>query len=212
MIVFLDSNIIQHAATTYRTKDIYFGGAKPGEPLIRYGPIETISKEPAKNEKLRAEIDCLPELSSRLKIINARLIMDFDNFLEVKRAGRSRSEYFHGSEIHYADRPPEYNAVLGMPSWLNPGPTNNHFHNFLHRLKHPRFLELAKYAGALQGPSDNYNQLSDAYFLWCAEANKADYFLTLDFKLKRMISQAKSLVYKTKVVSAMELLVEIENA
>ena len=192
--------------------DICFGGAKPGEPLIRKGPIETIHKKPAKDEPLRLEIDSLQELASKLKNIGACLIMDIDNiYSEVSKAGRFQREYFYGSDIEYAERPPEFNATLGAPSWLNPGPTDNHFHNFLHRLKNPRFLDLAKYAGALQGSKDNYNQLADAYFLWCAEVNYADYFLTLDSKLERSIGQAKSLVYTPKVVSATKLLAELKN-
>ncbi|WP_444940562.1 hypothetical protein ACJJI3_18825 [Microbulbifer sp. ZKSA004] len=213
MKVFLDSNIIQHSATTYRTMDIYFGGAKPGEPLVRKGPIQAINKKPAKNQKLRAEIDCLEELASKLKALRATLIMDFDNiYSEVRRAGRFRKEFFYGSDIKYAERPPEFNTVLGGPSWLNSGPTDKQFHNFLHNLKHPRFLELAKFSGALQGKDANYNQLADAYFLWCAEINEADYFLTLDAKLERSINQAKSLVYKPNVISASQLLTELQNA
>lgn len=193
--------------------DIHFGGAKPGEPLIRKGPIETIHKTTAKGAKLREEIDCLQDLASKLKDIEAILIMDFDNvYSEVRKVGRFRKEYFYGSDIQYAERPPEFNTLIGTPSWLNPGPTDKQFHNFLHRLKHPRFLELAKFSGALQGKKDNYRQLADAYFLWCAEINNADYFLTLDSKLERSINQAKSLVYKPKVVSATKLLAELENA
>jgi hypothetical protein len=212
MKIFLDSNIVRHSATTYRTMDIYFGGGKPGEPLVREGPIETIHKNPPPDEKLAAEINCLPNLSAKLKSIGATLIMDFENFSEVKKAGRFRNDYFYGSEIERSERPPEFNAILGMPNWLNSGPTENHFHNFLHRLKNPRFLELAKYAGASQGKKDNYNQLADAYFLWCAEVNQATFFLTLDFKLHRSIGQAKKLVYAPKIVSALDLLADLKNA
>jgi len=212
MKVFLDSNIVQHSATTYRTMDIYFGGAKPGEPLVREGPIQTVQKQPAKDERLRKEISCLAKLSKKLESIGATLIMDFENFSEINRAGRFRGDYFYGSKIDYAERPPEFNTILGMPSWLNPGPTSNHFHNFLHSLKHPRFVELAKYSGALQNKKENYNQLADAYFLWCAEINHVNYFLTLDLKLHRSINGAKSLKYTPKVVCATELLSELEAA
>ncbi|MEW5056533.1 MAG: hypothetical protein AB1Y25_02825 [Cycloclasticus sp.] len=212
MKIFLDSNIVQHAATTYRSQDIHFGGAKPGEPIIRKGPIETFQKQPANSEKLRLEIDCLPEISTKLKNIGANLIMDHENFSEVRKAGRFRKEYFYGSDIKYAKRPPEFNTILGLPSHLNPGPTDNHFHNFLHQLKNPRFLELAKYAGALQGTKANYNQLADAYFLWCAEINHVDYFLTLDLKLSRLMGKARNLIYEPQVVTATELLGKLQNA
>lgn len=209
--VFLDSNIVQHAATTYRTADIFYGGAKPGEPLIRHGPIETIHKPLAKSEELQQEIEKLPKLSSIFRSIKANLIMDHNNFSEIKKAGRFRKEYFYGADITYANRPPEFNTLFACPGWFNFGPTENQFHNFLHRLENPRFLELAKYAGALQGKKDNYNQLADAYFLWCAEENNVDYFLTLDFKLKRSIENARRLSYTPKVVTASQLLEELKK-
>ena len=212
MKVFLDSNIVQHAATTYRTCDIYFGGARLGEPPIRQGPIKTARKQQAKDHGLRREIEKLPQLSSILRSIGASLIMDHDNFSEVRKAGRFRTEYFYNSDIKYANRPPESNTLLGCSGWLNPGPTDNQFHNFLRRLKNPRFLELAKYAGALQGTQDNYNQLADAYFLWCAEENRADYFLTLDFRLKRSMDNARRLSYYPKIVTASQLLAELQQA
>lgn len=212
MKIFLDSNIVQHAATTYRMQVIHFGRRKLAESLVRKGPVRLVHKRPAENERLRLEIECLFPLSSRLKTIGAVLIMDHENNSEIRRAGRFRKEYFHSSEIEYAKRPPEYNTTLGLPSWMNPGPTKNQFHNFLHQLRNPRFLDLAKCTGGLQGSSVNYNQLADAYFLWCAEENGADYILTLDFKLHKLIKQAKSLIYAPKVVTATELLKEIENA
>lgn len=213
MKVFIDSNIIQHSATTYRNMDIHFGGSRLGEPLVRTGPVLTIAKEPASGMNLRDEIECLPELSIKLKEIGATLITDFENiYTEVRKAGRFRKEYFFGSDIAYAERPPEFNTILGMPRWLNLGRTDKHFHNFLENLKNPRFLELAKYAGALQGRVPNCNQLADAYFLWCAEVNHADYFLTLDSKPERSINQAKSLVFEPRVISASKLLREIKNA
>lgn len=211
MKVFLDSNIFQHSATTYRTSVIYFGGAKPGESLVRRGPIKTIHKKPAQGEELRKEIECLPKLAAKLKQIEATLITDFENiYSEVHKVGFS--ELFYGSHIRYANRPPAFETSWGVPSWLSSGPTKNRFHNFLHRLKNPRFLELARYAGGLQGTCYNYNQLADAYFLWCAEVNCADYFLTLDFRLRRSVSKAKGLVYNPKIVTATELLTELNNS
>lgn len=193
--------------------DIHFGGAKPGEPLFREGPVKITHKKPAQDKKLREEIDCLRELAFKLKDIGATLIMDFENiYSEISKAGRFKGEYFYCNDIGYAERPPEFNTILWAPSWLNSGPTDKHFHNFLHRLKNPRFLELAKYAGALQGPKDNYSQLADTYFLWCAETNYADYFLALDSKLERSISHAKSLKFTPKVISATKLLAELKNA
>jgi hypothetical protein len=51
-------------------------------------------------------------------------------------------------------------------------------------LNDKRFLELQKITGAFQGKRGvQRNQLLDAFHLWCAEHNKCDFFLSLDFKL-----------------------------
>ncbi|WP_346839240.1 hypothetical protein [Microbulbifer sp. SAOS-129_SWC] len=132
--------------------------------------------------------------------------MDRQTDMEIKKSGRFRSDYFYGSEIEFSDPPPVRYFLTIRPSWMNTGPTKNHFHNFLSELKHPRFLELAKYAGALQGGRKKYNQLADAYWLWCAESNKCDVFLTLDTKLINSLSTAKRLEFTPDVVKPSELL------
>jgi hypothetical protein len=66
-------------------------------------------------------------------------------------------------------------------------------YRFLCSLDHPRFRQLQRITGAYQGAqSANRNQLLDAFHLWCAEHNGSDYFLTLDFKLARVIEKAKN--------------------
>lgn len=206
MKVFLDSNIIQHSATAYRTYAIQFGGGKLGTPLVRNGPVETVNKKPAPAEELRNEIFRLPELAAKLRGVGACLVIARENYLEIRKAARSRDEHFYGSRIYFSEPPPEPYNFVSVPSWMNTGPTDNSFHNFLHDLKHPRFLKFAKCAGAIHGSTFNYNQLADAYFLWCAEVNQVDYFLTLDGKLQRAIENSPTLKFKTKIVSATGLL------
>lgn len=206
MKIYVDSNIVRHAATKYRTMDIYFGGAKPGQALVRYGPIEVLKKKPADDKRLRKEIKLLKRLSKKIKKVGSSLVMDRQTFLEIKRAGRFRSDYFFGSEIEFSNPPPVQYYLSFVPSWMNTGPTDNQFHNFLSTLKHPRFMELAKYAGALQGKRKKYNQLADAYWLWCAESNQCNYFLTLDTKLINSFSTAKRLTFMPILVTPSELL------
>ena len=63
---------------------------------------------------------------------------------------------------------------------------------FLSSLKNRRFLELQKITGAYQGEGKlNRNQLLDAFHFWCAEFNSCAFFLTLDFKLIRMLNSAR---------------------
>lgn len=206
MRVFVDSNIIRHAATRYRTQTIQFGRLDPGDPLVKRGPIQFHSKKPASGLRLRSEIGKLRELSAHLKVTGATLLMDQETLGEVKRAGGFRSEYFHRSNIVVSEPPLKYARIIGLAPHLNFGPTENHFHNFLSNLEHPRFLQLAKATGGMQGESKNYNQLADAFFLWCAESNDADYFLTLDFKLKNCITHAANLAFSPSVLLPSQLL------
>lgn len=206
MRVFIDSNIVRHAATRYRTQTIQFGQLQPGDPLIKRGPIQLHAKKPARDQRLRSEIRRLRELSAWLKVKDAILLMDQETFAEVKKAGGFRSEYFYRSDIIVSDPPIQYDRVIGLPRFLSFGPTENHFHNFLSRLEHPRFIRLAKMTGGLQGAYKNYNQLADAFFLWCAEFNSADYFLTLDSKLQKCVERSIDLDFSPSVVLPSELL------
>lgn len=204
MKVYLDTNVVRHSATAYRTQDIYFGGAKVGEPLLRRGSIEIIQKPIARDPNLRQQIEVLRDLAVRLKELGAELVMDRENFVEIRRAGKFRKEYFYGSEIKFSDRSPQFRTLMSAPRWMNSSPTN-FFHNFLDGLQHKRFVQIAKQVGAFQGTYKNYNQLADAYFLWCAELNNADYFLTLDFNLQKYVHKAPALEYIPRVVTPIEL-------
>ena len=61
---------------------------------------------------------------------------------------------------------------------------------FLGRVTHPRFLELQKATGAFQGADrpPNRNQFLDAFHIWSAEVAEADYLLTLDAKMVRLVT------------------------
>jgi hypothetical protein len=212
MKIFLDTNVVMHSATEYRTQDIYFGGARAGEPLVRRGPIEIIKKRKARDPKLRQQIEALRDLAGKLQELGAELVMDYENFIEIKIAGRFRKEYFYGSEIKPSERAPQFRTLIAAPRWMNSGPTENFFHNFLDGLKQKRFLQIAKQVGAFQGTYKKYNQLADAYFLWCAELNMVDYFLTLDFNLQKYIHKAPRLEYMPQVVTPIELLNVLQEA
>lgn len=69
---------------------------------------------------------------------------------------------------------------------------NEHTLDFVSSIKHPRFIELTKMTGAYQGKKPlNRNQALDAYHLWCAESAKIDYFLTMDYNLKKVVGLSK---------------------
>jgi predicted nucleic acid-binding protein len=54
------------------------------------------------------------------------------------------------------------------------------------------------------------NQLLDAFHLWSAEAAGCDYFLTLDFKLIKMMNQAPSST-PVRIVRPSELLIDFRT-
>jgi hypothetical protein len=51
---------------------------------------------------------------------------------------------------------------------------------FLESIKHPRFIELRRITGVAKHSSQYVNQLLDAFYIWCAEHNKAFALLTTD--------------------------------
>jgi predicted nucleic acid-binding protein len=63
--------------------------------------------------------------------------------------------------------------------------------DFLEGIKSVRFKELNKATGGFQGSKSrlHLNQALDAYHLWCAEHAGMDYFLTMDYKLQRLVAQ-----------------------
>lgn len=212
MKIFVDSNIVRHSATAYRTMDITFGGGSPGMPLIRYGNVETIIKKESLDTDLRSEIKILEKLSLKIKEAGAILIMDRNTLSEVSESGKFRSEYFFSSKIVISEPPPEPYYPIFIQDRMNQGPTKNQFLNFLITIKHPRFLELAKYSGAIGAKRKRFRQLADAYWLWCAETNNANYFLTLDSKLINGLSTAKRLMYDPILIKPSRLLDVLKNS
>ena len=63
---------------------------------------------------------------------------------------------------------------------------------FMERIDHARFRYFQKLVGVQKGMGEKRRgaQLLDAWHLWCAEQNQCAYFLTMDFKLVRMLQNA----------------------
>jgi predicted nucleic acid-binding protein len=84
--------------------------------------------------------------------------------------------------------------------------------DFLKNIDNQRFLDIQKVVGAYQGKREiNENQLLDAWHLWCAEYNKCDYFLTMDYKLKRIIDNSRNFFIDVKVITPQKLLDNLNN-
>ena len=82
-----------------------------------------------------------------------------------------------------------------------------HSLDFMCSIENPRFIELIKMTGAYQGKSKplNLNQARDAYHIWCAENAQVDYFLTMDYKLKKVVEQSK-IKTAVKIVTPVQFL------
>jgi len=65
------------------------------------------------------------------------------------------------------------------------------WHEFLSRIKHPRFLKLLKATGG--------SHAADLYHLWEAEHNGLEYFITLDRKFVNAVTRPKPLDTPVKI-------------
>jgi|GEM_PF-1293288 len=107
---------------------------------------------------------------------------------------KGKGPYFYGAPIQNIEGPFQYERIFVDFTG------RDHQFEFLCSVKHPRFLELQRACGAFQGHDrlPNRNQLIDAFHLLCAESANASYFLTLDDKLIRILSNHPKV--KTKVI------------
>lgn len=84
--------------------------------------------------------------------------------------------------------PPKERIVFGGEKKFR-----EHTLDFLSSIQEPRYLEITKMTGAFQGAgrSLHLNQALDAYFIWCAECAGLEYFLTMDYKLIKVVASSK---------------------
>lgn len=162
------------------------------------------------NPELRHEAELLPELATHGKANRIKYLINAETEFESWGLSNmdSRSGRFYGTPIESVEAPVQYGRIIVGG---NIDPELEQF-RFLGSLKHPRFLALQKMTGAYQGPNKlNRNQLLDAFHLWCAEHNRCSYFLTLDFKLVKVLRKGK-LQPNVKAVRPSELLAELVNS
>lgn len=116
---------------------------------------------------------------------------------------------FYGAPISKITGPAETNRVVSGPDGAEA-----YTRLFMESKTDLRFLELQKVTGAYQGKEKprNFNQMLDAFFLWCAEYEKCDYFLTLDFRLIRMVISSPKAPKGVKMAKPSEILKAIEQS
>jgi hypothetical protein len=185
----------------------------PNAGIYRIADIHTrdrIKEKPGQEAKLR-ELDSLPKIAELAKMGKIVLICQFEMIQELLGTVTigPRKSCFDDVEIVEVEAPIQYSRFLT-------GPNQNAAdiqYNFMCQIKNKRFQELQKATGAFQGNNAlNRNQLADAFHIWCAEFNQAEYFLTMDFKLINITNSQKTNKPKVKVVRPTTLIEEIANA
>lgn len=183
--VYIDTTVLKFSATRLRR-------FRPREQTVKWGDltIEAIvhdivyvnPNDAIDNPELKAEAELLPTLAEAGKRGVVKYVIQMETMLESWgiRDMDSETGKLYGAPIESVEAPIKYGRVVFGP----PYNAKDMQIDFLSGIKHERFIRLQKMTGAYQGPENlNRNQLLDAFHIWCAEHNKCDYFLTLDFKL-----------------------------
>ena len=212
--VYIDTNIFKFSATKLprlipRVQKTNLAGVE--QEIIIHDFIDVDPNENISNTVLKDEARLLSELSSLGDQGLVRFLIQMETELESWGLPNmdSKSGKFYGVHLEKVDAPVVYGRVIagGFES-----PEERQF-KFLSGLKHKRFIELQKLTGAYQGKQKtNRNQLLDAFHIWCAEHNECDYFLTMDFKLIKVVSQSKRINLGVKLVRPSELLAQLKNS
>lgn len=187
--VYIDTTVLKFSATRLprlrpRKQTIKWGDLSLEETvhdIVRVNP-----NDPIDNAELKAEAELLPTLAEAGKHGEVKYVIQMETLLESWGVHKMDSETgkFYGAPIESVEAPIKYGRVV-FGSNFN---ARDMQFSFLSSIKKDRFLELQKMTGAYQGPGKlNRNQLLDAFHIWCAEHNKCDYFLALDFKLLKVI-------------------------
>ena len=208
--VYVETTVLKASATRLRRlrqrKQIINWGGKIHETVV-HDIVYVNPNESIKNAEMKAEVELLPTLADAGKRGEVQYVIQMETLFESLGIPKMDSETgrFYGAPCKEVEAPIEYSRVL---VGFDLDAKEMQF-NFLSSISNKRFLELQKMTGAYQGPGKlNRNQLLDAFHIWCAEHNKCDYFLTLDFKLVNMLRMQKRNIL-SEVVKPSELIKKI---
>jgi hypothetical protein len=201
-LVFLDTSAQKHAI---RAREVIRRPAgSPTWNIVNEDPAEGVPTG------LRTEIDLLSEVAALARKGLVRLATHLESIWELigtVTLGRKIS-VFDGIPVERVGSPIPYSRALTS---LSPGEGPKALTiEFLAKLAHPRLLELRQACGAHQGnkPAPG-NQVVDAFLVWCAEAARADHFLTTDLKLVRTVRACRSVTPRVTVLAPSELLLAL---
>ena len=193
--VFLDTNILKFSAVkkhVFRPKKqtINWGGLEQ-EIVVREpyttNDIHKIKSDTQKRDAIMLGMLAYAGISGRLKFHSHREV-DLETW--GLPGMMSASGRFFGCPINDVPDPiaPQSRIIAG--GLKKP---KEYTLDFLSNFRAPRFIELTKITGAFQGATNplNLNQALDAYHLWCAECAGMNYFLTMDYKLQKVVARSK---------------------
>lgn len=206
-VVFLDTSVIKLAAfrrivPVRRSKTLQFGPHSITAPITQW--VERFSTpKPDQVPDFRL-LPFVARLATRGRI---RLITSLDVNLEAMRLPPSHNPQgpFYGAPIAHVATP-GIGRVIASPEQG----FKEHQMAFLRRFQDVRFRELVLATGAYQG-GERYidNQLVDAFHTWCAERAGADYLLTGDYKLIRLLERHRATEPRVGVLTPRRLAWEL---
>ncbi|UXT57995.1 hypothetical protein FY134_10185 [Agrobacterium fabrum] len=193
--VFIDTNIFKFSAVKKHV-------LRPAKKTASWGgaTFETVIHEPyTVNEINKIKSDGQRRDALLLSMLAYAGISDLLSFhihheVDLETWGlpgmASPSGQFFGCPIDWVPDPVvrPHRVILGGGKKFK-----QHSLDFVSGIDHPRYKELSKVTGAFQGNDKplNLNQALDAYHIWCAEVAQMDYFLTMDYKLKKVVERSK---------------------
>ena len=208
--VYIDTNVLKFSATQLmmyapKTQKINWGGREHEvviNDMVCINPNDSI-----KDPKLKVEVELLPALAEAGKAGIVNYVIQMETLFESWGIPKMKSATgtFYDAPYEQVEAPVQYSRVM-VGAHIDPKEMQ---FKFLSSIKDKRFIELQKLTGAYQGPGRlNRNQLLDAFHLWCAEYNHCDYFLTLDFKLSKIVNKQKRR-FPMEIVKPSELIERI---
>jgi hypothetical protein len=207
---YVDTNVLKFSATELlrlRPRKQLVNWAGHVQEVIVHDLVTINRNDNIANPTLKREAELLPKLAAHGKAKRIHYVINAETEFESwgLRNMDSRSGKFYDTPLERVEAPVQYGRVI-IGAGIDPELEQ---FRFLGSLKHPRFLELQKMTGAYQGPGKlNRNQLLDAFHLWCAEHNRCSFFLTLDFRLLKMLRRGKTQL-SVQAVRPSELLAKV---
>jgi hypothetical protein len=191
-LVFLDTNVLKFAAERLIRGRVRPSTVKWGDQNVTMNVTQFVEVFPnaRADSRLRAELQRLPFLAHLARTGKIRLATHTEvwwEFYGLPKTDDARG-VFYGAPIERCSDPFPYGRIMAGGTT---GREIDHQFEFLKGISQPRYNQLKIAVGVNAEAKGFKNQLLDAFHLLCAETSRADYFLTLDFKLLRHLSTHK---------------------